>query len=73
MGSLSGHYSRQARGGKRLALLQLASEDRGERRPCHRNLAARDRYAAGDRLFADINHPDASVRIQMCQPHRTFP
>ena len=61
------HDSRDTRRRQRFALLEFAADDCLQSRRRHLDLAARDRLAPRDRLFADIDHPDLSAVIKMRQ------
>ena len=64
-GLLRGENARQPRGLQRVPFGDLAAPDQFQRGGAHRDRTARDRFARGDRLRADIYHLHAAALIDV--------
>ena len=67
-GLLGGQDPREPGRLQRVTFLHRAGADQAERLARHRNRPARDRFAAGDRLVADVDHLHAPARVDVRQP-----
>ena len=66
-GLLGGHDPGEPRGLQRIAFLHRAGADQPQRLARHRDRSARDRFAVGDRLVADVDHLHAAAAIDVRQ------
>src|SRR5918993_303627 len=69
-GALRGHDARKPCGLERVALTDLAAAYQTLHGRAHRDLTPCYRLTCGDRLGADIHHPQAARRIHVGQPGR---
>ena len=57
--------ARDAGHGENVALLRASGDDRAKRCGLHLHLAARNRFARGDRFVADVDHTRATARVEV--------